>query len=819
VTGIENGTLRPHAAGCDVSFGRSRRQRAAMAGVLTGLLCLGGAAAPRAQQAPAVPAALTATPRPAIPASPSEIWLVPEKSQKPEKALADFANGVRLLQSAKYAEALPLLNPSALAGTPLAGYASYYTGIAYLNLARAAEARTVFAKLRADNPSGFLAEGVALREAETAAAQEDYAAAAKTYQDLSQRRTANPDAVLLALGRAQSQSGDKAKAAETFARLYYEFPLSDTAATAATELDGLKDLRAPGDSPQRFKLELGRAERLFGARRYAAARDAFDALRPIASGDDAEIVALRIAECDNYMKRYRQATDGLRPYLEQASRKAEAQFFYLTALRELGEHDEFVRRSRSLAAAYPDSSWAEEALNNLGTHYILVDDDDQADAVFRELYTKYPKGSHAERAAWKAGWAAYKRDRFEDAISFFEGAASTFPRSDYRPSFLYWSARARDAMGDKASATALLKIVATDYLNSYYGRLAAKRLAPADVKVLSAGKTEPAVVEASAETMAAPAAPKKAPVELIRQLMSLELYDAARDELLYAQRNGTDSPALSATLAWLHNKLGDYRRGIVVMKRAYPTYMSAEGANLPRELLRVIFPIDYWNLIRRYAPANNLDPFLVAALINQESSFLPDAKSSANAIGLMQLLPSTGRRWARVLKVRRYNTASLTRPEINIQLGTAAFAELIRRVGGVHYALACYNAGEHRLAIWTAERPGVEREEFIDDIPFPETQTYVKKILGTAEDYRRLYADGDVAPPPHAAPASSAKGKAVTSAKSTATSSATARPAAAKATSRKASAAKSSQVGKTSKAKAPSSKARTTAKKKSAKRQ
>ena len=57
----------------------------------------------------------------------------------------------------------------------------------------------------------------------------------------------------------------------------------------------------------------------------------------------------------------------------------------------------------------------------------------------------------------------------------------------------------------------------------------------------------------------------------------------------------------------------------------------------------------------------------------------------------------------------------------------------------MHYALASYNAGPHRLTTWTAERPGLEREEFIDDIPFPETQNYVKKILGTAEDYRRLY--------------------------------------------------------------------------------
>jgi soluble lytic murein transglycosylase len=74
-----------------------------------------------------------------------------------------------------------------------------------------------------------------------------------------------------------------------------------------------------------------------------------------------------------------------------------------------------------------------------------------------------------------------------------------------------------------------------------------------------------------------------------------------------------------------------------------------------------------------------------------------------------------------------------------VRIGTAYFAELVKKFGGVHFALAGYNAGDHRVARWIAERPGVPREEFIDDIPFPETQNYVKRILGTVEDYRRLY--------------------------------------------------------------------------------
>src|SRR5439155_18900052 len=91
------------------------------------------------------------------------------------------------------------------------------------------------------------------------------------------------------------------------------------------------------------------------------------------------------------------------------------------------------------------------------------------------------------------------------------------------------------------------------------------------------------------------------------------------------------------------------------------------------------------------------------------------------------------------LRLSRFSIRMLTTAETNLKMGTAYFADLVRHFGGTHYPLASYNAGENRVSRWISERPGVDREEFIDDNPFPETQNYVKKILGTAEDYRRLY--------------------------------------------------------------------------------
>ena len=80
----------------------------------------------------------------------------------------------------------------------------------------------------------------------------------------------------------------------------------------------------------------------------------------------------------------------------------------------------------------------------------------------------------------------------------------------------------------------------------------------------------------------------------------------------------------------------------------------------------------------------------------------------------------------------------MTRADTNIRLGTAYFADLVRKFGDVHLALASYHAGESRVRRWVAERPNLSPDEFVDDIPFPETQNYVKKIIGAADNYRRI---------------------------------------------------------------------------------
>ena len=700
---------------------------------------------PHAQQATLAP-----TSHPPLPRELSQLWLAPERGAAAtagRTAAAGLASASQLITTGDYAKSLAIVSRPDLQQGALADYATYYSAVAQLRLGRAPDARRLFQALQGRKPLGYLSEAAAFGEADAAVAMMAPAAAVEIYERLLQGKPSSLEETTLRLGRAAKAAGDLTKASDSFARVYYEFALSPSAVAAGTELALMPNRPVMEPGSQRFKLELGRAERMFGAKQYPAARSAFDDIRATARGDDRDLIDLRLAECEYFLKRPRIARDALRPFTGRSSRQGEALFFYALASRDLGDDTEYLRAVHRIVNDFPSQTWAEEALNNLATYYVLRDRDDESDATFREMYEKYPTGNNAERAAWKAGWRAYRDRKFDDTARYFSRAAADFPRSDYRPAWLYWSGRALEQLGNAEGAEQRYALVTADYLNSYYGRLTTKRQTR-----LNSGSGAVAIPSLAApDTEDGPPTPPALPPNavVVRALLSAEMFDDALNELRYAQKVWGDAASIKATVAWIQQQQSRSENGmrrfqllrgaINTMRRAYPQYMAAGGEDLPRDVLSVIFPMAYWDLIRKHSAALNLDPYLVAALVSQESTFVADIRSHANAYGLMQLMPATARQYARKLNIP-YSARLLTDPESNIRMGTSYLADKMREFGDLHLVLASYNAGESPVRRWKAERPDLDDDEFVDDIPYPETQLYVKKIIGTAEDYRRIYA-------------------------------------------------------------------------------
>lgn len=680
-------------------------------------------------------ATLPATAHPPVPTEDADAWLVPDRApDAEERALEAMAGAIRGGDHAKAAALAARVTGDATLG----GYARLYQARARRAAGDHAGARRTAEGLITSAASSYLLEQARYLAADAAMEAEDPAGALAHLEALLATGPLAPERALLRLGRAHAAAGDTAAASIAFSRVYYDHALTPEAGEAASSLDALRGGARPEATSEIIALEIARAERLFDARRRDDARGAFAALLEHVDGDDRALVEVRLAQLEHYAGRYAAAREGLARHTRRGPRQAEARFFDLLALRGLGRGEAFVSGVREFIDDFEDSPWAADALDALGTYYILEDDDDAAARVFTELFDRYRSSERAERAAWKAGWHAYRADNYGEAIRIFEAAAAAFPRSTQRASWLYWAGRAHAEAGNRGAFQARHNLVLADYAHSYYGRQAARQLGvrnPAFAVSRAADRRS----DRSTEQTAREAYPTGL---LIHRLLRAGLYDDAMGEMRAAARAWGSTPALQATMAWTTRQQGDLLRASVLMKRAYPQYLSREGASLPEDVLRVTYPVAYWDLIRKYSAAHRLDPYMIAALIAQESGYDASARSAANAWGLMQIVPATGRAWARKLGIRPFTTASLTNPEINIRIGTAYFADQIRRLGSAHAALAAYNAGPTPARRWSAGKPGLDRDEWIDDIPYPETQFYVKRILGTAEDYRALYGGG-----------------------------------------------------------------------------
>jgi soluble lytic murein transglycosylase len=683
-----------------------------------------------------IEARLSPTPHAAVPATLETMWYArPERALPATNALAGLARGVKMLdESGDAAAALPLVSAASLAKSEVGEYSRYYTGIALQRLNRLDDADAAFATVAALDAPSVLPEAALFRQAEIREARGDYAGAVAIYERLLQRKLASPQIALVKLAAAASAAGDGNKSIEAARRVVTEFTLAAEAAEAELLLERRGGFTLT--TPAQVAAELDRAEALFKARKWEQARAAFERVKGKTTREDEERPVFRLAQIDAATGQIRPARDVFKRYVGHATFAAEAAYGLIQAERALGSEEAARDLTQTFITRFPSHPLGEAALNEMARQYILSDEDDRAAEVYVQMTELFPQGPFAERAFWKAGWWAYREKNFRDTVQFFEHGARRFPRSDYRPSWLYWSARAYDQLGDATNATERYRLAATDYRNTYYGRLAWERLEARKDASLTPGFHRAIVT--------APPPPGNA--ARISRLIELGLYRPALNELQYAQKVWGDSPQLQATLGLVHNRLGNLRLGINAMKRAYPQYMAAGGEALPVDILHVLFPIDYWPLLKGHAQAKGLDPYIVAALVAQESTFDAGIRSSANAIGLMQLLPSTGRRYARKMGIRSFSERTLTTAETNVQLGTQYYSELIERFGAAHLALASYNAGEHRVQRWVNETPNLPQDEFIDNIPFPETQNYVKRILGTAEDYRRLYGDGAQTP-------------------------------------------------------------------------
>lgn len=616
----------------------------------------------------------------------------------------------------------------------LADYAAFFAAEALVRAGDEAGALERWRELPERFPTSRLAAEALLAAADTAFRLGRWAEAERTARRFLARAPGHREAgrVLVRLAEARAAQGHVAEAIADLRRRWLEAPASGWGQAAREVAEDLAARHGLILRPPSVEERLLLAERLAEAGELSAAAGVLEALlAEVADPPGRHQVLLRLAPLWGRLGRVGEAVARLEGALEDRATPARAPLLLALArlYRRAGAPAGAVGALERLVGEGGEPGTLSEAWLLLARLRAELGDEAGARAALQTVVTDFPDTGAAPPAAWGLAWLAYRAGQYrEAALAFRRLAAGSLA---YRVAGLYWAARALERAGVREAAAALYREVLRHGPHGYYGLLAARRV--------TGSRPPPA---------AAPVVLPRDPHGLLarepgylkgRALWRVGLQPYALAEFEGISRDGGLTPAHAYALGVVLAELGETSRSLRYLRASLGPAAEAGALGLRGEFWRLLFPLGYGDLVREAARRAGLDPFLVAAVIREESSFDPHARSPAGALGLMQLMPETARQVAAGAGLGVAGADGLRDAAVNIALGTRYLAELLQRFADPLLAVAGYNAGPHRVARWLEEFPGLEPDEFVERIPFEETRAFVKRVATSWHHYARLY--------------------------------------------------------------------------------
>ncbi len=627
--------------------------------------------------------------------------------------------------------------------TLLREYAFYWTAQAQRALGRNADAYRVLQTLLHDYPTTAIREQV-LEAFGPTAVQLGHPQEAIDALEAYSATTSKPT-LLFDRAHAYQAAHQLARAAKDFQTVFYKYPLADEAKPAGSALSQVmhalgKEYVYPG-----VEIQQQRAQAFYDAHKWKEARGEFEKLLTMlkdAANPVRQRAQLRIAECRVQLK----GSPTLIAAVQTPDIEVDAERLYALsqAYRTAKKEAEMFTALNTLAQSYPVSKWNEDGLMAAGNYHWVELEREKAAEAYQRVLDSFPNGKYAFNCEWRITWVAYL-DRHPDVDDRLTNFLLKYPVSSNSVDALYWLGRNAERSGNAARARSLYSKAAERFPQTYFGNAAAARLA----KLGPGEENAPEFFEKIPPPPSLRSFDDPIPVaaqerwERAQALRAIAFDSSAEQELKNAYF-ATSSPRFLLEAAQAAFDQGHYGAGMAYARVIVPNFDSRKISEVPVAAWKALYPMPYEAALRREAAKNDFDPMFAAGLIRQESTFQADAVSPKNAIGLMQVLPKTGKLLARQLKVR-YTKNKLFEPDFNIEVGMAYIANLVRQTGAFEYAAAAYNAGEDRIAAWKSERNYEEIPELVESIPFTETREYVQVVLRNTEVYRMIYGQPSVA--------------------------------------------------------------------------
>ena len=656
------------------------------------------------------------------------------RSQEPDLRQS-FQTAYSLYSSGATAQAKELFQRSLNAAYPLADYTLYYLALIAFEGSDWQSSRELLVRLRKEYPQSIWFARAQLQSIKIDIAEKSYPQAIASLRSLRSEKNLKPEIADEALHvEAQSHEiqGDVSQAYSLFQELRTRSPRSRWSAAARREVGRLRE-----KYPELFGLNTvsalsDEADQLAREREHGAAEALY---KKLLNQDLGPILRLQNLNklADLYLS-IRKRNEAM-PLLEEIARNYPDSAKAPVALYRIGnilwnrnDNSQALGYFKRLIKAYPQGAEADRA--QFAAADILESQGENTEAIplYRSLPKKFPNSQVRDDAVWRLAWLHYRAGKLSEANGTFKSLATNAKEERYKTAALYWQAKTSQQLGAHDTANRLYQQVFDQGQESYYQALAAQALARVGINLPQSKPVKPA----SANDLDLQTYPE-AGFHLVRsrELAELKLHALAVGELDEVNRIAGQHPPVRLLLIDEYMSNHAFARGVAL------AHQLPESAG---ERLFHRYPLAYWDIIQNRAREAELDPYLVVALIRQESLFDTRARSSAAALGLMQLLSTTATRVAKQLGLTPPSTEKLFDPELNVTLGTHYLQILLRRYSNNWFkAIAAYNAGEAAVDRWEKDIVTDDIEEFVERIPYFETRQYVKLVLRNHRIYKTLY--------------------------------------------------------------------------------
>ena len=683
--------------------------------------------------------------------------LVSEHPEHPQSESANLVIGLSWLKAGKPVKAKKYLQMAMQSETNLADFALFFFAQAQIETGDLQSADKNLRALENLFPWSPYVENTLFQRAKIAVRLKQYLRAEKlAFRLLDQYpRSPNRDEHLVLHARAAVSTGNFSDAERSLREIWVHHPLSAFVEEAELLAEETPQIHWAPSADERYQQalltylagELDLAEKKF-RELLNEIPDAEETPKILSSSYyRLGLIQYRrrlYPDCQFWLKKSL-AVPGVPPEIKENA------LLYIGKSYARGKHPQAAEEYyRELINMSPGSNTSDEALYLLGRLKEDQESFDQAVNIFQEHLDRFPLSEFRNDILWQIGWHHYLKEDYSEAITYF----SKMPSNQYdtiealRPRF--WEARSFIASGQSELGKVMLRNLVEKFPLTYYGFLAAMTIYSQNT-ITTPHIREYLLIRAphlvSPHSLVDNTQPERFPPDakfhLNRaiELVDLQLYQEANREFSYLLRQLTSlTPALLLPIGTELIRMESYHRLLSLTEGYFATELWRKPAPESRIIWEFAYPRGWRQLTELHYPKYRIDPNLVFAIVREESRFNPEARSPAGAKGLMQIITSTGKDIARRLRVRRFSPTSLYDPETNVRFGTFYIHHLLDKFdGNIALALGAYNGGPHNIRRWQKEKPDLDPFEFIENIPFKETNRYIKKVIQSYIRYSYLY--------------------------------------------------------------------------------